>query len=105
MKKPRQKTEVEVRKEFLDHVRHLVEYWHDVDDRDLRDKLNGLAFSILVAIDGESDLPGFILAPCPHEDDKKFSISKNKNYYPENHKSNVKGDIAGSLHDQFYQKD
>lgn len=104
MKKPRQKTEEEVRKEFLDHVRHLVEYWNDVDDRDSIGKLNGLAFSILVAIDGESMLPGFILVPCPHEDDKKYNISRKRNYYPENHKSNVKCNISGSLHDQFYKK-
>lgn len=102
--KPRQKTEDEVRNEFLNHVRHLVGYWHDVDDRNTIDKLNGLAFSILVAIDGESILPGFILAPCPHKNDKKFDISEDRNYYPENHKSKVKCDIAGSLHDQFYKK-
>lgn len=104
MKKPRQKTEEEVRKEFLAHVRHLVEYWHDVDDRDPKDKLNGLAFSIMSAIDGCSvDLPAFILAPFPHKDDKKYNVGKKKNYYPENNKSNVKCDIAGSLHDQLYK--
>lgn len=105
MKRPRQKTEEEVRTEFLAHVRGLVEYWHDVEGRDPKDKLNGLAFSIMAAIDGCSvDIPAFILAPFPHEEDKKYSISKRNNYYPENHKSNVKCDIAGSLHDNFYKK-
>jgi hypothetical protein len=57
----------------------------------------------LYAIDGNSPhLPQFILAPLPDENDKDIAVLKGENYYPQNHKSNVKCNISGSLHDDFY---
>lgn len=104
--KSRQYTENEVRKQFLDHVRMLVDYWDKETSRETTKKrLDGLAFSILAAIDGSSvSLPSFVLAPLPHENNKQYRINNKENYYPENHDSNVKCDIAGSLHDSFYEK-
>ena len=104
MSKPRVKTEEEIREKFLSHVRSLINYWDRVDGKDApktqKDRLAGLAFSILVTLDGEAaDLPGFIVAPNPHPDDKEYHISEGSNYYPENHKLKVKGDIAGCLHE------
>lgn len=101
----KQKTEKQVRQEFLDHVRMLVNYWDkETSKTDSREKLEGLAFSILVAIDGEAvALPSFILAPCPNEDDKQYHIDNGEDYYPENHDSDVKCDIAGNLHNEFYK--
>ena len=98
-------TEEEVRNQFLDHIRMLVDYWDkETSKQTQRERLDGLAFSILSAIDGSSvSLPAFILAPFSHEEDKKFHIEKGENYYPENHNSNVKCDIAGSLHDLYYK--
>ena len=101
----KEKSEDEIRNEFLSHVRHLVKYWGNLKDKNCEEKLSGLAFSILSAIDGSSvNLCGFILAPCPHEDDKQYHIDKGDDYYPQNHESNVKCDIAGSLHELFYEK-
>lgn len=101
----REKTEEEVRDEFLNHIRGLVVYWNKVDDRDCEEKLSGLAFSILAALDGCSGgLCGFIVAPSPHEDDKQYHIDEGRNYYAENYNSDVKCDIAGGLHDLFYEK-
>lgn len=103
MKQSRELTEDEVRDQFLDHVRYLVEYWSEVKDRTTKEKLDGLAFSILSAIDGcNSSLPSFILAPLPHEDDKEFRINNNEDYFPENHESEVKCDIGGYLHEKYY---
>ena len=102
-----EKTCDEVRDEFLSHVRSLCAYWENADERTLREKLDGLAFSILSAIDGSAaSLPAFILAPCPHEDDKEFLESQGKDHYPENHKVEelIKCDIGGSLHELFYQR-
>ena len=104
MKESKEKTEEEVKKEFLDHIRGVVHYWSKQEGTPLIDKLNGVAFSILTALDGCANLPGFIVAPCPHEDDKEYHISSGDDYYPENHESNVRCDISGSLHDDFYQK-
>lgn len=99
---PRQFTEQEVRKQFLDHIHYLVDYWNVADRETTKEKLNGLAFSILACLDGESEFPGFIVAPTPHEDDKQYHIDNNENYYPENN-VDVECDIAGSLHDEFYK--
>jgi hypothetical protein len=102
----REWTEDEIREKFLAHVRVMVDYW----DREPRAetqkrRLEGLAFSILVALDGcAGGLPGFIVAPSPHPEDKAFHQSEGENYYPENHEADVKGDIAGCLHELFYKK-
>jgi len=100
---PKEKTMEEVRDEFLNHIRYLVEYWNNVDERPCREKLDGLAFSILSMLDGSSvDICGFIVAPNPYEDDKKYNIENGNDYYPENR--NVNCDIAGDLHDLFYKQ-
>ena len=101
----REKTLDEVRNEFLSHVRVRVDYWNGVDERDTKEKLQGLAFSILSAIDGSAGaLPAFILAPYPHEDDKNYLAEKDEDWYLENHESGVKCDIAGCLHEMFYKE-
>lgn len=101
----REKTEDEVRDEFLEHIRVMIDYWNNVESQSTKDKLEGLAFSILVAIDGGSSaLPSFVLAPLPHEDDKQFNIDGDEDYYPENHNSDVKCDIAGYLHELLFRK-
>lgn len=102
METSREFTEDEVRDQFLDHVRYLSKYWREVKDITTDEKLDGLAFSILWAIDEcNSSLPSFILAPLPHIGDMRFRINKNQDYFPENHKSNVKCDIGGCLHERY----
>ena len=101
----KEKTKEEVREEFLGHLRMMVSYWEKLEgNHSTKERLEGLAFSMLVAIDGGTNLPSFILAPMPHEDDKEFHTNEGEDYYPENHESDVKCDISGSLHEQFYKK-
>ena len=97
----RYKDENEVREEFVHHVKNLVDYWDKCETT--QDRLGGLAFSILSTIDGCSmAIPGFILAPLPHPEDKQYHLECGDKYcYAENHNSNVVCDIAGSLHDTF----
>lgn len=98
----REKTVEEVRCEFVDKVGDLVDYWSYQEGMSDKDKVEGVAFSILTMLDGCSlDMPGFIVAPLPHEDDKEYDIENGENYYPQNHNSNVKCDIAGVLHYTF----
>lgn len=92
----RELTQDEVKARFLDYVRSMVLYWHEQESQSEIDKLSGLAFSILSAIDGCSELPAFELIPSPHESDKGHAIEHYEDYYPDN------GDIAGSLHEEFY---
>lgn len=102
----RELTEIEVRTKFLQHIKDMVRYWEFQSDKTPLEKLDGLAFSILAALDGSSAaLPSFIVAPLPHEDDKQFHIDKGTNYYPENHqiKNEIKSDIAGYLHELWHK--
>ncbi|OMC74240.1 hypothetical protein BK125_20790 [Paenibacillus odorifer] len=99
----REKVQDEITAEVIEYIRELISYWESTDKSSL-DKLNSLAFSILVALDGEADrIPSFIVAPLPHPDDKKFSVEKEVNYYPENHEVEeyIKGNIGGTLHEMF----
>lgn len=102
-------TEQQIRDRFLDHVWAMIDHCEKESRREtVREKLELLAFSILTAIDGEAAaLPGFIFAPLPHKDDKAFCKSEGEDYYPQNHKIEykIKADIAGCLHDQFYDRD
>lgn len=102
IKMAKEKTIEEIRQEFLKYVAESCRSWNDVEGKDTLGKLEGLAFSILVAIDGEScAVPGFILAPHPHPEDKEYNQKRCQDWYPENHESNIKADIAGNLHHEF----
>jgi len=82
---PRQYTTNEVAEKFLGYIQHLVDYW-DKEERapTAREKLHGLAFSILVALDGDMMiLPKFIVLPDPHPDDKAHYRAQGVNWYPE----------------------
>jgi len=105
MSEPREYTEDEIREKFLKHVWHLIEYWHkEVPNKPEKEKMEGLAFSILAALDGSAmALPPFIVAPMPHKEDKEFYINNDMNYYPYNDRSKINGDIAGSLHELFFK--
>jgi hypothetical protein len=93
-------TNDEVRAKFLSHVNHLVKYWAEQPNQTDFEKVEGVAFSILSVIDGCSmNLPGFVLAPQPHKDDKQFHIGNDEDYYPRTKK--VKTDIAGTLHERL----
>lgn len=101
---PRELTEDEVQRVFLDHVRAMCRYWvQESRATTVKEKVEGVAFSILVALDGGNiGLPGFIVVPSPHPDDKEYRRSRGENWYPENDPGAVKCDIGGSLHEHFH---
>lgn len=98
---PRAYTAEEVREKFLDYVRALSRYWATLPgDKTPQERLDGLAFSILVAIDGGSThLPAFDLAPAPHPDDEDFYRRRGENWYEA---GVVINDCQ--LHELFYQE-
>lgn len=107
---PREKTVEEVRKEFLDYVWSMIDYWageggSNVDpDKPVRERLSGFAHSLLATLDGcAMALPGFVVAPCPHPDDKEFCIAEGEDWYPQ--APELPSDIAGGLHELLYQHD
>jgi len=98
----REFTTDEVKEQFINHVKMLIEYWDKIENKTTKEKLNGFAHSLLATIDGSSvDLPAFVLAPSPHIDDKRYHIENGENYYSEN--NNVKCDISGNLHQLLYK--
>lgn len=87
-----EKSEEEHRKVFLDHASSLVEYWHDLEDKSVREKLEGLLFSILVSIDGEAcATPAYSLIP-------HVTVDNDKDDGTWEHSEE---DIAGCLHDEY----
>lgn len=95
---PREMTPEECRTALLEQIAVNVRYWlHEPRAATVREKLNGLAFSILVIIDGESALPGFELIPSPHEDDKEYHRENGDNWWPDD------VDISGDLHEHWHK--
>src|SRR5687768_15258719 len=103
----REFTEDEVRAQLLTHIAGMVKYWASetmVENQTTEQRLDGLAFSILAALDGTSmNIPKFIVAPDPHPDDRQFHIDEGTNYFPENHQlaDQIKCDLACSLHELY----
>ena len=99
---PHELTAGEVRERFLEHVRGIVDYWErEARAESFRARLEGIAFSILVAIDGEAAaLPSFVLAPRPHPDDEEFLRNRGESWYPT--APDVSCDIAGELHSLLF---
>lgn len=93
-------TEAECRSMLLDHVRTLVLYWSGEignvpHEKSVKDRLDGLAFSLLVMLDGGTELPGFKVIPDPHPDDRQYHIDEGENWWPDD------VDLAGGLHEVF----
>lgn len=71
--------------DLLQHIWAMIDYWEKLPDQDIRSKLQGVAFSILVAIDGEAkDIGPYSLKP----------LLPDSKWGP---------DIGGDLHDLFYK--
>ena len=97
-KESRELTHDEMKTEFLQYIHDLVDYWeHEERANTTKDKLEGLAISILNTIDGGSaELPAYSLIPLGNPNNIEYCQKMGRNYYPEETE-----DIAGSLHDVF----
>lgn len=93
-------TEEEVREQFLDHIKNMINYWENEDRaKTSREKLEGLAFSFLTMLDGcAGDMPAFEVKAIGSEENIAYFKENNENYYPING-----DDIAGSLHEHFHK--
>ena len=100
-------TTEEIREKFISEVRALVGYWSYYVDELLttRERLSGLAHSIMVLLDGCAEPPSFIVAPFSDPGDRdEYSIENGEKYYPDNYDvfDQIKGDISGCLHEELY---
>lgn len=96
---PHAYTESEARTIFVQYVWNCIAYWtNDARTPTLSGKMEGLAFSILVMLDGESCLPGFKVIPNLVEGDVDYYKQNGDNWFPET-------DIGGCLHEVFCECD
>lgn len=103
---PRALTVWEARTRFLNHVMGIIHHWeYESRTPDLHGKMEGMAFSMLVMLDGGSgDMPGFIVAPRGTKEDEEFIASIGEDwwtYVPQDVERKIQSDISGSLHDEF----
>jgi hypothetical protein len=82
---------------LLRHISALVDWWNQEERApSAAEKLEGLAFSIMVALDGYAGaLPRFIITTSPHESDKEYNQTNGNNWWP------VGADI-GPLHEHWH---
>ena len=95
----RAKTKQEVADDFLNNIDRIVDYWSNVKNQTNKEKCDGVAFSILVLIDGGNSMPSIDLTIQPHKDDKKYHIENNENYYEPNMIFNEM-----ELHSYYYKR-
>ncbi len=92
-------TKVEAKDAFLTHIRALIDYWSRVDGQNEKEKLSGLAFSILNIFDGTTiALPAMDIVLRPHKSDKQFCKENGENWW-------VAGMVINdeaTLHEEFY---
>lgn len=92
----------EAREKFLERVRYIAAYWQQAHKVTLKEATEGVAFSILVLLDGGSaEMPAYKVIPSPHPDDRAFQESEGKDYYPT---PALENNIAGQLHERFFTK-
>jgi hypothetical protein len=105
---PREYTLAEVRRQFLDTVKALARYWGDekqVIGHSPLERCEGLAFSILVLLDGMSaGMPGFALVPSFHPGDPKHLKESGENWYPtQDVTCDIREDVM--MHEEFYAEE
>lgn len=96
----REITKEEAREMVLDHIRVLITYWDTNSCAPTsRDKLEGLAFSMLNIFDGTTALPAFDIVVSPHPDDRAYNEAEGSNYF----KTGMVINDDCHLHELFYR--
>ena len=79
---PRSFTEEEVREVFLNQLRVLIQYWHNVKGQSEEEKMDGLVFSILNIFDGSTmNLPALDIVLSPHPEDEQYHKDNGQNWF------------------------
>ena len=97
MNQPREYTKDEIRRSYLDAISNELDFWlHQSSRVDTKGKMEGLVFSILTILDGESQLPGCKVTVNSHAGDERYHKEQDENWFPND------VDIAGELHHMWY---
>lgn len=102
---PRQMTSEEVRAEFLDRCWTIVEHFAEQSSRPPAQRIAAAVMNVLAALDGEDAvLPPFHLIPAPGEGSEAYHRERGRNWYPRPNDACAEHNIAGPLHDEFYDR-
>lgn len=97
----KEKTAEELCVEFIDHIRRIAAYWSEhPGPKTVRERCDGLAFSILNIFDGNTDLPAFDIVARPHHDDKAYDQSNGDDFIED-------GTVINDgcmLHEMYYKR-
>lgn len=74
-------TAEEAREIFLGQIRRYISFWSRQKEWNEKEKLEGVADSILSIIDGVTGIPGFNLVISTGENDKQYHIDIDEDYY------------------------
>lgn len=92
----------EARLLLVDHIWRMVHYWNGEATADRLGALEGLAHSILVALDGENAaLPSYHVIPRSVPEDINFLRAHGENWHPIFNIDHPY-DLGGTLHDTFW---
>ena len=81
--KPRAYTDEEVRAKFLRTLKEMALEWEMFPDKTVRERLEGLIFSILCVFDGvHMCLPAFDIVARPHKDDEAYHKGNGESWIP-----------------------
>jgi hypothetical protein len=96
---PHKLTPAECRNRILDQIGSMVSYW-EKEPVSSRDKLSGLAFSIVSMIDGVvGTVPPLDLIPRPHPGDETILADEGENWFPSG--TVINGDVC--LHETIHE--
>lgn len=95
---PRPYTEAEAVQLYLERFRRIAKYWAEVPNQTDLERCQGAVFSILTLIDGATIVPGLILTPNPHPDDKEYFEAEGQNWFEPGMKLNP------GWHEMFFEK-
>jgi hypothetical protein len=93
-------TAEEVRDIFLRHIRGIADFWANLPDKSPKERCDGVAFSILNIVDGNTlPLPALDICLSPHPEDKAYNQENGNNWFEE-------GMVINNcqLHDHYYEK-
>ena len=97
-------TREEARRRFLKTVKSIADYWaHESRAATAKEKCDGVAFSILVLLDGGNcGNPAYTVIPTPNKDDKSYCVERGLDFYEDVPDSVTATDIGqGCLHEEF----
>ena len=92
-------TAEEARKDFLTYLAGLAKYWATLPDKTPLERCNGLAFSVLTIIDGDTFMPPMDLVLRPHPDDEQFNRDDGDDWYEDGQVIND----CGALHEIWHR--